>query len=110
MSEVTVVSYENEVVVSPVVNDLELTAPGPQGPAGADGAPGPAGAAGGSVFEHVQLIAASTWTVPHNLGRRSQVTILDDSHIEVEADVDQSDINTVVVTFPTPQTGTVIVS
>lgn len=110
MSEVTVVLEVNEVVVSPVVNDLELTAPGPQGPPGADGAPGPAGAAGGSVVEHVQSVAASTWTVLHNFGRRSQVTILDNSYVEVEADVDQSDINTVVVTFPTPQTGTVIVS
>lgn len=116
MSEVTVVLNVNEVAVTKQVTDIDivqlvqtvgLTSPGPQGPRGPTG---PAGAAGGSVFEHVQSVPASTWTVQHNLGRFSHVTLLEDDGTEFEADVYQADINTVVIQFPSPHTGTAIVS
>lgn len=110
MSEVTVVLSVNEVEITKSDFELELNAPGPQGPAGADGAQGPAGAPGGSAYEHEQSVAASVWNVVHNLGRRSHATILDDDGVEIETDVHHASINEIVVTFPTPQTGTVIVS
>lgn len=107
MSEVTVVLESNEVVVTKANTELVLTAPGPQGPTGEAG---PAGAPGGSAYEHTQSVAASVWNVIHNLGRRSHATILDDDGYEIETDVHHASVNEIVVVFPTPQTGTVIVS
>lgn len=116
MSEVTIVLNVNEVGVTQQVTDVDvvqlvqtvgLTSPGPQGPRGPAG---PAGAAGGSVFEHVQSTPASTWNITHNLGRFPHVSLLEDDGTEFEADVVHSDNNTVVVIFPSPHTGTAIVS
>lgn len=107
VSSVTVVLEENTVAVTRLGGPLILNAPGPQGPVGPQG---PAGAPGGSAFEHVQDVPAATWPVNHNLGRRAHVTILDPDGTEVEADIIHSSANSVVITFPTPHTGTVIVS
>lgn len=107
VSEVTVVLTPNEVAVTKLSTTLELNAPGPQGPRGPAG---PAGAAGGSVFEHVQSVPASTWTLQHNFGRRSHCTLIDPDGVVVEADIEHADENTIVVTWPSPHTGTAIVS
>jgi hypothetical protein len=116
VSEVTVVLNVNEVAVTKQVTDIDvvqlvqqvgLTSPGPQGPRGPAG---PAGAPGGSAYEHVQSTPAATWIITHNLGRFSHVSLLEDDGTEFEADVVHADINTVVVTFPSPHTGTAIVS
>ena len=107
VSTVTVVLEPQEVAVTKVSNDLSLNAPGPQGPRGPAG---PAGAPGGSAYEHIQGVPASSWPINHNLGRRAHVTILDPDGTEVEADVEHTSDNTLVITFPNPHTGTVIVS
>ena len=107
VSSVTVVQYPFELTVASSDFELELNAPGPQGPRGPAGQ---AGAPGGSAYEHVQSVAASVWNVVHGLGRRSHATILDADGVEIETDVQHASINEIVVQFPTPQTGTVIVS
>ena len=106
-----VVSVErvvNQVVANPApAVELTIATPGPPGPPGPQG---PAGAAGGSVFTHNQSTPAATWTLQHNLGRFSHVTLLDDDGTEFEADVTQASVNTIVIQFPSPHTGTAIVS
>lgn len=93
-----------ELVVSPVEVTVDVATPGPQGP------PGPPGPAGGSTYVYDREgVPAATWTITHNLGRRVHVTITDDDGREVLADVEHTDLNTTVVTFATPFSGTALI-
>lgn len=69
---------------------------------------GPAGPAGTS-YVHTQSSPAATWTVSHGLNRYPSVAILIDSSPGelVYTDVSYPDSNTIVVEFPSPETGTV---
>lgn len=77
---------------------------------GLTGATGPVGPAGGGAnpFNYTQPTPAATWIIPHNLGRRVQVTLFDTSFNEVETDVVQGDVNTVTATFAIPTTGSAV--
>lgn len=72
---------------------------------GVQGPPGPAGPAGSS-YEHTQAVAATVWTVPHNLGYRPGVTVLTTGGLEVLADVLHLSANTLTITFLAPLAGT----
>lgn len=82
---------------------VAVAAPGPQGP------PGPVGPPGGAYLTHHQFTPASTWTIPHNLGRYVQVLLLDESGVEYFADVEQSTTQ-VSVTHPAPTAGYALLS
>ncbi len=116
MSEVTVVLDVNEVVIAKQVTDLDvvqvvqevaLTAPGPQGPRGLQG---PAGVPGGAFLVHEQPSPAGSWIVNHNFGRPVFVTVLNSAGRQVLADIDQSDPNTASIIFATPTSGKAVVS
>lgn len=94
-----------ELVVSPQApTEIDLTMPGPQGP------PGPPGPAGGATYVYDRAgVPAATWTIAHGLGRRVHVTVAGDDGREVEADVDNPDLNTTVITFATPFSGTALI-
>ena len=77
---------------------------------GGSGPAGPPGPPGGLPFIFTQSTPSSAWVINHNLGTLVHVTILNSSNVVVEGDVIESSINTVVVNFNTPQTGTAIVS
>lgn len=96
-----------ELTVVKDVNNLLLESPGPQGPAGPQGLPG---AAGGSVVAFTQASPAGTWVITHNLNRLVFVTVVDATGRELLADIDQSDPNTVSITFATPESGKAVVS
>ena len=66
---------------------------------------GPPGAPGGSTYVHTQALAASVWTVAHNLARRPSVTVTDHLGVAVLADVSYLDNNLVQVTHSTAITG-----
>lgn len=70
--------------------------PGPTGPTGPPG--------GALPYVHVQAAAAASWPIPHGRGRPVDVTVLVDG-VEVLADVDQTDPNVAVVTWPGPTSG-----
>ncbi len=53
---------------------------------------------------------SSSWIIHHNLGFEVQVTIWDDTGEVVYPEVDNPDLNTTVVTFAAPTTGTAIIS
>lgn len=94
-----------KVVTRPpaLVVHREVGARGERGPAGIDGqSPQP--------YVHLQATPAATWTVAHNLNRAVQVTVLDSSGAEMDADVEHGDLNTVTVTHAAPDTGSVIVT
>lgn len=77
---------------------------GAEGPVGSTGPVGPAGP-DRSGYEHVQITAASTWTVSHTLGRfpfSSEIVI---GNEVVHSNIEYPDAFTVVVTFPSPQSG-----
>lgn len=91
---------------------------GPTGPAGADGATGPAGPAGAPgpagpegpttpVVTFRQATPAATWTIPHPLATKPPVVVLLDTAptVPVTTDTYYPDSNTVVLEFPSPESG-----
>lgn len=73
---------------------IQVVTPGPPGPAGPEG---PAGS--GASYVHTQSVAATTWTINHNLGYRPSVELLDSGSQEIDADVSHPTINQTVVTL-----------
>lgn len=78
---------------------VETAVQGPPGP------PGPPGPAGGSTYEHTQDIAASVWTIPHNLNRFPSITVTDHLGNLLAVDAKYLDSNIVQVTHGVPLTG-----
>lgn len=76
---------------------------------GATGLTGPAGTPG-AFYQHVQAIAAGTWTIIHGINRRVHVTVLNVLGEIVFTDIDQSLTGTVVVTFSIPAAGSAFIS
>lgn len=68
------------------------------------------GGASASHFVQQVTVASAQWTVIHDLGFMPNVTVLDHNGEEVGDAVQYIDINTVVVNWPSPMTGTVICS
>lgn len=60
------------------------------------------------VYTHEQTVAASTWTVTHNLGHLPYSVIVYVANQEVEAFVNNLSINVAEICFTTPFTGTAI--
>jgi len=52
-----------------------------------------------------QIIAATVWSVPHNLNKRVAVQVTDNSFNEIEAKVHWVDNNSVEITFNNARTG-----
>lgn len=48
----------------------------------------------------------ATWTVTHNLGYRPQISCVVGNYIEQPLNIDQSDLNTTVITWSSAKTGT----
>ena len=90
---------------SPTVQTVVPTAAGliviPQ-----PGPPGPPGSGSGVVY--TQGTAAATWTITTALGRKPySVNVFDSSGNAIIADVALPSTSQIVVTFATPQTGSV---
>lgn len=64
---------------------------------------------GAEVVEFAQEMPSMVWTVLHNFGRRPLVQVLVDDEV-VAADVSHLDLNTMRVTFSTPQSGSTLIS
>lgn len=100
--EVEVTQEEADFILELVVEPTQITilADGVQGP---QGPPGPSGVA----FSHTQSVAASTWTVNHNLGRPTGIELYTLMGVQIFADVsiEVVDFDTTTITFPQPQTG-----
>lgn len=53
-------------------------------------------------YLHVQDLAAATWTVTHNLGKRPSVTVVDSAGTMVHGDVGYVSDAELVITFSAP--------
>lgn len=76
------------LVLDPISGVLNVVLPPPTPPDGAD-----------LHYTHIQSVAASTWVVPHNLGKYPSVSIVDSAGTPVVGDVTYTDINTVTLSF-----------
>jgi hypothetical protein len=59
-------------------------------------------------YRHEQLVAASTWTVAHNLGKRPAVTVITSAGDVVEGDIHYVNDNTVELGFGAPFAGSAL--
>ena len=64
----------------------------------------------GRNFLHTQASASATWTVNHNLGRRVGVEVTTLGGVAVNAAVQQTSLNQVVVQFATATAGYAIIT
>lgn len=92
-------------VEEPDIDDVVLIAivAGPEGP---EGPPGP-GSGTSAHFTYHQVDAAASWMVTHNLGRKPPVALFLDSDPDtvVHTDVYYPDLNTVLIEWPSPESG-----
>lgn len=72
------------------------------GPAGPTGPSGPAGA----TYTHTQASPSASWSVNHGLGYYPAITVINSAGHVVYADIEHTNVNSAVITFPTPTTGT----
>jgi hypothetical protein len=59
----------------------------------------------GGAFVYTQAVAASTWTINHNLGQVPSVEVFDSGSQEIEADVSHPTPNQTVIVFSVPLAG-----
>ena len=86
------------LVVQPIVPQVLVTSPGPQGPSGA------------SVFYvHNQAIASAVWTINHNLNGEPTAVVLDSAGTQCEGTFSYPSKNQMVITFTSAFTGTAYV-
>lgn len=56
-------------------------------------------------YVHNQAVASTTWNVPHNLGKKCAVQVVDNLGNEIVGDIQWIDNNNVTVTFNTAVAG-----
>lgn len=79
---------------------------GPPGPEGDPGPPGPAGPPGSVVtYVYSQGPPASTWVVPHMLGRQPSVTVVDSGDSVVIPNVHYDSADQVTLSFGSATSG-----
>lgn len=65
------------------------------------------GGSGDKSYTHTQSLAATTWTVNHNLGKFPSITIVDSAGTHVLGTIVQISLNTVTVSFSVAFSGKV---
>lgn len=105
MSEVLEILLPEVVVISDT--ELEIIEVAIQGPPGPPGPIGGSGGGGSGTYIHTQSIAASVWTVAHNLGRRPASEVVDNLGAVLVANVVYVDDNILQVTHGAPMIGAV---
>lgn len=85
------------VDVTPPTIELQDVVAGPRGPAGV----------GSGATAYAQSSALATWTIAHTLGRIPVVQVYDNFGAQVDPDI-AATTTQVVITFPAPATGTVL--
>ena len=60
-----------------------------------------------SNFIYTQSTPSTSWAISHGLGKKPSVTILDGDGYEIEADIQHTSDNSVIITFSEAITGSV---
>lgn len=68
--------------------------------------PVPTEAGGDKTYIHKQVIASNTWEITHNLYKYPSVSVVDTGGNVVIGDVEYTSLNTLVITFTAPFSGT----
>jgi hypothetical protein len=89
---------EDAIIIKPVIPTVEITAPGPQGPAG-----------GQIFYVHTQAVASAVWTINHNLNGEPTAVVLDSAGTQCEGTFSYPSKNQMVITFTSAFTGTAYV-
>jgi hypothetical protein len=89
----------SNITVAPVIPNVVITAPGPQGPTGTFT---PADVA----FTYTQPNASSFWTIDHNLGFNPTAVILDSAGTNCEGEFGYPTVNQMTITFNAAFAGT----
>jgi len=90
------------IIVTPIVNAVTVSAPGPQGPAGAF-------TPSDIAYTHTQSVSSATWTINHNLGFNPVAVVLDSAGTQCEGAITYPSVNQMVITFTGAFTGTAYV-
>jgi hypothetical protein len=88
----------DNIIVTPVINQITVASPGPQGPAGAF-------TPSDIAFTYIQATASAVWTINHNLGFRPIAIVLDSAGTQCEGTVSYPTVNQMVITFTSAFTG-----
>jgi hypothetical protein len=89
---------EDVIVVQPIINQITVAAPGPQGPAGAF-------TPSDIAYVHTQAVASAIWTINHNLGFQPVAVVLDSAGTQCEGAISYPSVNQMVITFTGAFTG-----
>lgn len=113
------IDLNGDVAVAPPVLPAVRVAP-PASPtvtalpvAGPPGPEGPPGSSADNYYVHTQAVASATWIINHNLGKNVQVSIFDSTSAPwrlVYTDVEHGSLNQTTVIFPSPVTGSAVIS
>jgi hypothetical protein len=85
------------LIVQPIIPQVLVTAPGPQGIPGA----------GTTIFYvHTQASPSSVWTINHNLNGNPTAVVLDSAGTQCEGTFSYPTLNQMVITFTSAFSGT----
>ena len=80
------------IIVQPITPTVEITSPGPQGPAGVF-------SPGDVAYTHTQNSPSATWTINHHLGFNPVAIVLDSGGTQCEGAISYPTVNQMVITF-----------
>jgi hypothetical protein len=80
------------IIVQPITPVVEITSPGPQGPAGQF-------SPGDVAYTHTQNSPNATWTINHNLGFNPVAVVLDSGGTQCEGAISYPTVNQMIITF-----------
>lgn len=64
-----------------------------------------AGEGGGGTYTHTQAVAATTWTITHNLNARPSVTVIDSGGNLVLTNIVYNSVNQLTISFSSATAG-----
>ena len=88
----------DNIIVTPVINQITVASPGPQGPAGAF-------TPSDIAYTHTQAVSSAVWTINHNLGFNPVAVVLDSGGTQCEGSITYPTVNRMVITFTGAFTG-----
>ena len=92
----------DNIIVQPIIPQISVASPGPQGPAGVFNP-------GLIFYVHTQAASSAIWTINHNLGGQPTAVVLDSAGTQCEGTFSYPSSNQMVITFTAAFSGTAYV-
>lgn len=93
---------QDNIIVTPIINQITVASPGPQGQPGAFD---PADI----FYVHTQGSSSAVWTINHNLNGNPTAVVLDSAGTQCEGTFSYPTLNQMVITFTGAFSGTAYV-